>query len=86
MRTAAAAFALSLSVRVASACPVCFDSSNPTVLRFYSISTMFLSFLPFALVGGLVFAGWYLRKQALAPGEVFEPALGDEVVAPVPGR
>ena len=54
-----------LAVGAAYACPVCFDSADPNVLRFYSISTMWLSFLPFTIVGGLGLAAWHLRRQSL---------------------
>ena len=53
----------------ALACPVCCDTGDGVVLRTYAISTTFLSVLPFAVVGGLAFAAWHLRRQALQTGE-----------------
>lgn len=50
-------------------CPVCFDTSDQNVLRFYSISTLFLSFVPFALIGGVVLAAWHLRRSAAMDDE-----------------
>lgn len=65
MRRAATAAALGLGMLgSASACPVCFDAADPTVLHFYSISTMFLSFVPFVLMGGVATAAWHLRRQS----------------------
>lgn len=48
-----------------AACPVCFDNGDGRVLRTYAMSTLFLSALPFCVVGGLVLTVWHLRRQAL---------------------
>jgi hypothetical protein len=53
--------------RVLFGCPVCFDSADPNVLRFYSISTLFLSLVPFALIGGVVLTAWRLQRNAAIP-------------------
>lgn len=51
----AAALALVLaSPTVAYACPVCFDANAANRTAFI-VTTIFLSFLPLAMVGGLVY-------------------------------
>ena len=60
------AFALVLvcvGAALAGACPVCLDASNPTVIEEYRRSTMFLSFLPFGIVGSILGAGFYLARR-----------------------
>lgn len=52
------------AVRGAAACAVCFDDGNGVALRTYAMSTLFLSALPFCVVGGLALAARHLRRQA----------------------
>ena len=54
---------LGLGAAVAGACPVCLDASNPTVIEEYRRSTMFLSLLPFGIVGSIAGAGAYLARH-----------------------
>jgi hypothetical protein len=57
---AIALLALLLLPGVASACPVCFDSSDEN-RRAFLATTAFLTLLPLGMVGG---AGLWLRKRA----------------------
>lgn len=52
-RLVAAAGALAALAAPASACPHCYGASSATVLEAYYLSTLSLSLLPFAVVGGL---------------------------------
>jgi len=51
---------------IAAACPVCFDAANPNVVEEYRRSTMFLSLLPFGIVGGIGGIAMYLARRPLA--------------------
>jgi len=54
---------VSVGAAVAATCPVCLDASNPTVIEEYRRSTMFLSLLPFGIVGSIVGAAAYLARR-----------------------
>jgi len=56
-----------LSTTVASACPVCFQAQNDENRIAFIATTVFLSLLPFALVGGLVV--WVRRKARQVAAE-----------------
>jgi len=60
-----AVLALAVGATVAGACPVCFDAANPNVLEEYRRSTMFLSLLPFGIVGGIAGVATYLARRAV---------------------
>ena len=45
------------------ACPTCFESAGPQVLRTYLLSTIGLSVLPFVLIGGGVLLALRLRRE-----------------------
>lgn len=45
----------------ASACPLCIAAQDESVQIAYIFATGFMTFLPFALVGGLIF---WLRRRA----------------------
>ena len=52
----------------AGACPVCFQAGDANVLWFYGLSTMWLSLLPFALIGSIALVALWLRREAgIAP-------------------
>ncbi len=53
----------------ALACPVCFDAANPNVVEEYRRSTMFLSLLPFGIVGGIAGIAAYLARRPLPPAD-----------------
>jgi hypothetical protein len=46
----------------ALACPACFASSSPKTLTAFYISTLLLTAMPFALIGGFVM---FLRRRSL---------------------
>ena len=56
--------ALLSPMRDAGACPVCFQAGDANVLWFYGLSTMGLSLLPFALIGGIALVALWLRREA----------------------
>ena len=58
--SAAAASALAWMPGAARACPVCFVGQSEENLLAYQISSAVLTFLPFVLVGGLLF--WIVRR------------------------
>lgn len=45
------------------ACPTCFASAGANVLRTYLLSTIWLSLLPFALIGGVVLLAVRMRRE-----------------------
>lgn len=63
---AGGAVALLAAARDAGACPVCFQAGDANVLWFYGLSTLGLSLLPFALVGGIALLARWLRREAAA--------------------
>lgn len=68
-RTVLALVIVVLAAVVAAACPVCMDAGNPVVIEEYRRSTMFLSLLPFGIVGSIVGTGVYLARRG-ASGDV----------------
>jgi hypothetical protein len=61
MKRIALAAAAVLVPGVAAACPVCFSAANPQVLETYYFTVSLMTFLPFAMIGGLVV---WLRRRA----------------------
>ncbi|HWP67089.1 MAG TPA: heme o synthase [Candidatus Limnocylindria bacterium] len=51
---------------IAAACPVCF-AADPELVRWYLLSTYFLSLLPFGIVGGVAGTAYLLARSAAAP-------------------
>ena len=49
--------------RVAHACPVCFYTENEANKLAYLITAIFLTMLPFVIVGGLL---WWVARRARA--------------------
>jgi hypothetical protein len=47
----------------AGACPVCFDAGNPNVGETYRRSTLFLTLLPFGVVGAIAAVAVYLARR-----------------------
>ena len=57
MKTAASilvTFAAPMLPSIAAACPACFGASDARTISAYYASTMLLSLMPFALIGGVV--------------------------------
>jgi len=75
-----AALAVWLAPAVALACPVCFDQDAPA-RDAYLATTIFLSLVPLALIGGLAFV-LHRRAKARAEGDATEASLSD----PAPER
>jgi hypothetical protein len=59
----AAAALLVAAPDLASACAVCMGGTGGGTLRAFAIGTLFLSLLPLAMIGGMV---WWLRRRARA--------------------
>jgi len=55
---------------LAQACPFCFSSATENVLHTYYISVIFLSLLPFGVVGGI--AIWIYRNKRSVSGSQVE--------------
>jgi hypothetical protein len=62
-------FAAALMPRVAAACPACFAASNARTVSAYYASTMLLSLMPFALIGGVVLAAYLMRNGSSEASE-----------------
>ncbi|HLX36172.1 MAG TPA: hypothetical protein VKR29_00170 [Candidatus Binataceae bacterium] len=58
-----AAVAPALMPKVAAACPACFAASDNRTLAAYYASTLLLSLMPFALIGGVVLAAYLMRTR-----------------------
>jgi hypothetical protein len=58
-----AAVASALMPKVAAACPACFAASDNRTLAAYYASTLLLSLMPFALIGGVVLAAYLMRTR-----------------------
>ncbi len=50
-------FAAALLPSIAAACPACFGASDARTISAYYASTMLLSLMPFALIGGVILGG-----------------------------
>ena len=72
-RTLLALFVVAALAGIAAACPVCFDAGNPNVVEEYRRSTMFLSLLPFGIVGGIAAVAVRLARRPPASSDA-EPA------------
>lgn len=73
MRRGSVVFALLAHAACATACPVCFDA-DARVAWFYRLSTVFLSLLPFAIVGLVATVAWRFGPDALGDGsETHDP-------------
>ncbi|HLI82207.1 MAG TPA: hypothetical protein VKV03_19605 [Candidatus Binataceae bacterium] len=56
-------FAAQLLPGIAAACPACFAASGARTISAYYASTMLLSLMPFALLGGVVLAAYLMRNR-----------------------
>ena len=65
---------LLLAPGIASACPVCMGGRDDETRAAFLLTTLFLSVLPLALVGGVV---WYLARRARALEQQRSAAGGD---------
>ena len=57
------ALAAMLMPSVALACPNCYAASGRRALLAYYASTMLLSLMPFALIGGVILAVFLMRNR-----------------------
>ena len=48
---------------VAAACPACFGASDARTLSAYYASTILLSLMPFALIGGVILGVYLMRNR-----------------------
>jgi cyanate permease len=75
----AAAAAAALVPGSATACPVCFASSQAGVLKAYYLSAGILTALPFLVIGGIIYSVSRLRRRranpAITPGADLPPLL-----------
>lgn len=60
---------------VAHTCPFCFSSTTKEVLHTYYLSVIFMSLLPFGIVGGIAF--WIYRNKRSVPGSQVEESCQD---------
>jgi len=58
-----AAIAIALAPAIAAACPACFGASSARTIAAYYASTMLLSLMPFALIGGVILAAYLMRNS-----------------------
>jgi len=77
-----AALGVWLAPAVALACPVCFDQDAPA-REAYLATTVFLSLVPLALIGGLAFA---LHRRARARADEKRDESEGSLPEPAPGR
>lgn len=52
---------------MAAACPTCFGASDARTISAYYASTVLLSLMPFALIGGVILAVYLMRNRAPRP-------------------
>jgi hypothetical protein len=72
MKTLTAIFSVlgaELLPSIAAACPACFGASSTRTISAYYASTMLLSLMPFALIGGVVL-GVFLMRNPPSPPEI----------------
>ncbi len=70
MKTAAATIVTlvaALLPSIAAACPACFGASNARTISAYYASTVLLSLMPFALIGGVILAVYLMRNRDPRP-------------------
>jgi uncharacterized BrkB/YihY/UPF0761 family membrane protein len=48
---------------IAAACPACYAASDARTISAYYASTMLLSLMPFALIGGVILAVFLMRDR-----------------------
>ena len=53
---------------VALACPNCYAASSQRTILAYYASTMLLTLMPFALIGGVILAVFLMRNRASREG------------------
>lgn len=71
-------FVVTLAPNVAFACPVCFSTVNDANRLAYLLTAVFLTLLPFVVVGGILL--WVVRRaRSLEASPVIEAASGDDV-------
>ncbi len=56
-------FAASTLPSIAAACPACFGASDARTISAYYASTMLLSLMPFALIGGVILGVVLMRNR-----------------------
>lgn len=61
------AFTVIILPSVALACPNCYAASNQRTILAYYTSTMLLTLMPFALIGGVILAVYLMRNRAAGP-------------------
>ena len=58
-----AMLAMEVSPTIAAACPACFGASNARTISAYYASTMLLSLMPFAAIGGVILVAFLMRNR-----------------------
>jgi hypothetical protein len=58
-----AAIAIAFAPSIAAACATCFGASSARTIAAYYASTMLLSLMPFALIGGIILAAYLMRNR-----------------------
>ncbi len=56
-------FAAPMLPSIAAACPACFGASDARTISAYYASTMLLSLMPFALIGGVILGVILMRNR-----------------------
>ena len=56
-------FAAALRPSLAAACPACFGASDARTISAYYASTVLLSLMPFALIGGVILGVYLMRNR-----------------------
>lgn len=60
-------FAIALLPSIAAACPACFGASDARTISAYYASTVLLSLMPFALIGGVILGVYLMRNREGRP-------------------